>query len=307
MSIHPVRPPHFADDRWYRADPRRLQQEIESHFNNTPAPLLQGKLIGLIVPHAGLFFSGHVAAAGFVQLKPNSVETVILIGPDHFGAAPGEISTVRVAAWQTPLGDIPVDWPVLEALQQDLDLILLDQDQEHSLEIELPFLQAALQRFKLAPLMMGNQSWAVCRKLAKALVKALGQLRPEANFLLVASSDLSHFFDDSLARRLDQDTLPFILNLDAPGLLDHVEQGRRQGQPLACGSGPIATILETAQAFGPTQAHLLSYATSANVSPRIERVVGYAAIALTLQDEDARVSGISGGQPKTPDTSSQAG
>jgi AmmeMemoRadiSam system protein B len=284
LTSLPVRPPHFADDRWYSADPGRLQREIETYFANAPAPLLQGKLIGLVAPHAGHFFSGHVAAADFVQLRPHAVETVILIGPDHYDAAPGEISTVKVSAWQTPLGDIPVDWPVLEALHHELNLVFLDRDQEHSLEIELPFLQVALHRFKLVPLMMGNQSLAVCRELAGALIKVLGYFRPEANFLLVASSDLSHFFDDDRARYLDRETLRFILNLDAPGLIRHVDQGRRHGQPLACGSGPIATILETAQAFGPTQAHLLKYATSADVYPRKERVVGYAAVGLTLQN-----------------------
>jgi AmmeMemoRadiSam system protein B len=236
-------------------------------------------VIGLVAPHAGHLFSGPVAAADFVQLAPGSIETVILIGPDHHGLAPGAISTIEVEGWRTPLGDIPVDWAVLAALQTEIELVLLEGDQEHSLEIELPFLQVALGQFKLVPLMMGGQALPLCRRLAAALVKALRQLQP--NFLLVASSDLSHFFEDEVARRLDQETLAFILNLDAAGLAQHVERARHMRQPLACGSGPIATILEVAQAFGPIQAHLLKYGTSADIYPRKERVVGYAAVALT--------------------------
>jgi AmmeMemoRadiSam system protein B len=274
-----VRLPRFADGRWYSAEPGQLQQDIEARLQGAPAPPLSGRIIGLVAPHAGHFFSGPVAAADFVQLGPDSVETVILIGPDHYGQAPGAISTVAVERWRTPLGDIPVDWEVLAALQTEIDLVLLEGDQEHSLEIELPFLQVALRQFKLVPLMMGGQSLPLCRRLATALVAALRQLQP--NFLLVASSDLSHFFDDETARRLDQETLAFILKLDAAGLIRHVAQARRLEQPMACGSGPIATIIEVAQAFGPIQAHLLKYGTSADVYPRKERVVGYAAIALT--------------------------
>jgi AmmeMemoRadiSam system protein B len=274
-----IRPPRFADDRWYSARPEQLQHDIETYLHGAPDSPLPGRVIGLVAPHAGHFFSGPVAAADFVQLRPGSIETVILIGPDHHGLAPSVISTVEVERWRTPLGDIPVDWTVLAALQTEIELVLLAGDQEHSLEIELPFLQVALGQFKLVPLMMGSQSLPLCRRLAAALVAALRQL--QANFLLVASSDLSHFFDDEEARRLDQETLGFILKLDAAGLARHVERARHLGQPLACGSGPIATILEVAQAFGPIQAHLLKYGTSADVYPHKERVVGYAAVALT--------------------------
>src|SRR5262245_7875031 len=123
------RSPHFADDRWYSADPGRLQGDIETFLKEAPAPSLPGRVIGLVAPHAGHFFSGPVAAADFVQLRPGSIETVILIGPDHYGAAPGKISTVAVDSWCTPLGDIPVDWPLLEALQQEIELVWLEQDQ----------------------------------------------------------------------------------------------------------------------------------------------------------------------------------
>ncbi len=280
-----VRQPRFADDLWYNSDSAQLKMEVQRHLvEASPAPT---GLIGLVAPHAGYFFSGHVAGAAFASLTAGAFETVILIGPDHRGAAPGEISTLQFDAWRTPLGDIPVDWELLQALQAEISLSLLSTDEEHCLEVELPFLQMTLKQFKLAPLMMGDQSPETCRRLGVALVKAIRSQSSslvggsEGGVLLVASSDLSHYFDDDTARRLDQTTLQFILNLDAEGLARHVEAGRRQGRPFACGAGPIAVIIHAATALGATQTILLKYATSADAHPRRDRVVGYAAVAIS--------------------------
>jgi len=273
-----IRQPRFADNQWYSSGEAQLETEIQGYLSDaSPEPDL-GTLLGLVAPHAGLFFSGHVAGTAFANLGPNKFDTVILIGPDHRGTAPGQISTVQVDVWRTPLGDISVDWDILEAIQPDIDLKLVPTDDEHSLEIELPFLQMTVQEFKLVPLIMGNQSPQMCRQLGKALVKAI---RSNGTTLLVASSDLSHFYDDDTARRLDKTTLQFVLNLDGDGLIEHIEAGRRRGEPLACGAGPIATIIHAAKALGATRAHLLKYATSADVYPSKDSVVGYAAIAIS--------------------------
>jgi AmmeMemoRadiSam system protein B len=289
MSNHTlkIRQPRFADDMWYSSDSVQLQAEVQGYLVETsPAPT---GLIGLVAPHAGYFFSGHVAGAAFAGLTPGAFETVILIGPDHHGTALGEISTLQVETWRTPLGDVPVDWALLQALQAEINLTLLSTDEEHCLEVELPFLQMTLQQFKLVPLMMGDQSWETCRHLGAALAKVIRSQSSsliggiERGILLVASSDLSHYFDDDTARRLDQITLQFILNLDAAGLARHAEAGRRQGQPFACGAGPIAAIIHAASALGATQAILLKYATSADAHPRKDRVVGYAAVAISKE------------------------
>jgi hypothetical protein len=278
-----LRQPRFADDMWYSSDSAQLQLDLQSYFAGAP-PHPAG-LLGLIAPHAGYFFSGHVAGAAFAGLAPGAFDTVILIGPNHRGAAPGAISTLRVAAWRTPLGDIPVNWSLLQAIQAEIDLTLLSTDEEHSLEVELPFLQMALRQFKLVPLLMGIQSPEICRHLGAVLAKTIPlSLTGEETgreVLLVASSDLSHYFDDDTARQLDQTTLQFILKLDAEGLVRHVEAGRRQGQPFACGAGPIAVMIHAATALGATQATLLKYATSADAHPRKDRVVGYAAVAVS--------------------------
>lgn len=282
-----VRQPHFADDRWYSATPTELQKDIERYLADIPAavePAWSGQVLGLVAPHAGLHFSGHVAGAAFAGLTPAAFETVVLLGPDHRGEARGHVSTVDVDAWHTPLGDIPVARHVLDELQTYLDLKRLATDEEHCLEIELPFLQTTLKQFKLVPLMMGNQSLPTCRQLGEALVKTLAAVET-GPALFVASSDLSHYFDDNTARHLDQATLQFMLELDAEGLIKHVHAGQQQGQPFACGAGPIAVVIHATKLLGATQARLLKYATSADVSSRRDRVVGYAAVAFKTQLE----------------------
>ncbi len=112
-----IRQPRFADDRWYSSNASQLETDIQNYLSDPlPEPDLN-KLAGLVAPHAGCFFSGHVAGAGFANLTPDAFETVILLGPDHRGVAPGQISTLEVDAWRTPLGDIPVAWELLETLQ----------------------------------------------------------------------------------------------------------------------------------------------------------------------------------------------
>jgi hypothetical protein len=281
---HHIRHPHFADNRWYKAEAGPLMTDLKNYLGDAPGQPPAGALVGLIAPHAGYFFSGHVAGAGFAGLTPGAFDTVILLGPDHYGAAPGEISTLQADIWRTPLGDIPVAGDILQALAADIDLTLLARDQEHSLEVELPFLQATLQNFRLVPLMMGTQSSSICQQLAQALVKTLTSPatgEAEGRILFVASSDLSHYFDDATARRLDKTTLHFILALDGEGLLRHIEAGRRRGEPLACGAGPIATLIYAAKTLGATRATLLKYATSADVYPDKSQVVGYTAIAIS--------------------------
>jgi AmmeMemoRadiSam system protein B len=272
-----VRQPRFADNQWYSASPSQLQTDIEQYLAQTPRAAELGQIVGLVAPHAGHFFSGPVAGAAFKQLQPGAFQTVILIGPDHRGLAPGHIATLKVEAWRTPLGDIPVDWEMLNALQQHINVLQVAADDEHSLEIELPFLQVALQDFNLVPLIMGSQSRQMVRSLGQALAGLIGGGQ---DVLLVASSDLSHFYDDATARRLDENTLRFVLDMDADGLMEHVETARRRGEPLACGAGPIAAVIHAAKASGAGRAHLIKYATSADVSARTESVVGYAAVAL---------------------------
>lgn len=276
-----VRSPQFADDRWYPARADELRQDVQRYLAGRAETDAPGRVWGLVAPHAGYFYSGHVAGISFAAVQAAAVQTVLLIGPDHRGAALQPVATPSADAWATPLGQVPVSRTLLAAVEARLPLQRLRFDQEHSLEVELPFLQAALAQFSLLPLIMGDQSLPACRQLAEALTEVL---RDQPGLLLVASSDLSHYFDDATARRLDEETLAFALELDADGLIRHVEGGRRLGQPLACGAGPIAVVMKVAQALGANRATLLKYATSGDVWSDKSRVVGYAAVAFSQVD-----------------------
>jgi AmmeMemoRadiSam system protein B len=271
-----VRLPRFADDRWYSADAATLRADVQTWLSDAPHTTLPGPVVGLVAPHAGHFFSGHVAAAAFTTLSPFDIDTVILLGPDHRGAVSGGIGISHFETWRTPLGDTPINWDQVRRIENQLPLEILTDDREHSLEIELPFLQMALANFQLIPLIMGTQSAETCRRLAEVIVATLDN---PSRVMLIASSDLSHFFDDTTARALDETTLQFILNLDAAGLLAHVAAGHHRHEALACGAGPIAVVIHVAQALGATTAHLIKYATSADAHPARDSVVGYAALA----------------------------
>lgn len=282
-GVH-IRFPHFADNQWYPADPARLEASLQEFLVAGSFPFQPGELLGLVVPHAGHRFSGHVAGAAFATLAGSRVDSVLLLGPDHRGAAPGRTSMPDVNLWRTPLGDIPVAWELLDPVKKDIRLALLSDDDEHSLEIELPFLQKMLGSFRLAPLMIGDQSYQICQQLSAFLISATQQVK--CNPLFVASSDLSHFFDDATARQLDQQTINLILGLDAQRFVKQAGTARLHGQPRACGVGPIVTVMLAARALGANRAHLLKYATSADVSGDARRVVGYAAIAFTKASGD---------------------
>ncbi len=268
-----LRKPCFADNMWYSSKKSQLQHDIQTYLDQaTSKPNTEG-LIGLVSPHAGHLFSGHVAANAYSGLAPGDFETVILIGVDHHGAGMGQICTLQVDAWHTPLGDIPVDWEMLQAIRQEVKIDLLENDNEHCLEIQLPFLQMTLQQFKLVPLMMSISSLYTCQHLGEVLAKVI-----PAKTLLIASSDLSHFFNDTTARRLDEATLQFVLNLDEVGFIQHDQTALSS----VCGVGAVTTVIYTSKLLGANQTKLLKYATSADVQPHNkERVVGYAAVALT--------------------------
>jgi AmmeMemoRadiSam system protein B len=273
MARASVRPPVCADDRWYAASPGTLRSDVSSYIDDAPVLDFPGKVMGLIAPHAGYFFSGHVAGASFRQVRGDDYDTVVLIGPDHRGAASGGLAVADFDAWRTPLGDVTVDRELVAALNDRLRLNYIVHDSEHSLEVQLPFLQTALAEFKLVPIMMGDQSSELCRELGLAVADAVRG----RNALLVASTDLSHYYPYDAATQLDEGTLNYVLNFDPEGLI----QALAQGEAHACGGGPVAAVMLAARELGATQAHLVKYANSGDVWEDKSRVVGYAAVVLS--------------------------
>lgn len=268
--------PAILAGQWYRADPEQLRKEVDGYISKAP-PLsaLSGQVIGLLAPHAGHIYSGPVAGYAYAAVKGHHYDTVAVISPFHAGH-PNPLLTIKYDGYTTPLGEIPVDHENLSRLQKQLaalggpNLTTAAYEREHAIEIELPFLQTALEgEFKLLPLMHASMKLIESEILGKALAETLrGQ-----NALLVASSDLSHFYPEQTANRLDQTILEAVASFDP----EKVRQVHQNGRGQACGLSAILTVMYAAGHLGGTTAKILQYATSGAVSGDLQSVVGYGA------------------------------
>jgi MEMO1 family protein len=267
---------------WYPGTPEALSRSVDAHLHHARSQPLAGEIIALVVPHAGHRYSGDVAAQAFRLLQGAAVETVAIVSPMHH-PYPGRILTTAHPAYETPLGLIEIDADLVSAVDANLPTGLhlerVRNDPEHSLEIELPFLQRTLSApFRLVPLMLRDQSAETAETLGRALAEALrGQ-----SSLLVASSDLSHFYPDAVARQLDAFLLSRVEAFDPSGVIEADDRGRG----FACGRGAIAAVLWAARALGATRVELLGYANSGEVTGDTSSVVGYGAAAV-LRASDA--------------------
>ncbi|HEM62332.1 MAG TPA: AmmeMemoRadiSam system protein B [Chloroflexi bacterium] len=259
---------------WYPGSPSALADAIDQFLAEVDEEPIAGELHGLISPHAGYSYSGRVAAHSYKQLEGRSYPTVVVVSPVHqpYG---GQYLATSNDYYETPLGLVEVDRDTLDAVGREVQFSYLDWDEEHSLEIQLPFLQHLLGDFSLVPIMMGEQSLGSCRELSAALVKVLeGQ---EA--LLVASSDLAHLHDYREVIAHDQQVQKYVEEFDPEGLAASLVKGEAQ----ACGGGPIITVMLTAKARGADRATVLSYMNSGDVTgirTPGQYTVGYLAAAL---------------------------
>jgi AmmeMemoRadiSam system protein B len=264
---------------WYPGRAAELTRMVDDFLAAVPETRLPGKLIGLISPHAGYFYSGQVAAYAYKQVQGLRFDVVAVVSPVHRMYV-GPLMVNDCDYYETPLGWVEVDTDLVRSLEERIGLSHVRRDDEHSLEIQLPFLQRVLGSFKLLPIMQGDQSLATCQALAEALadvIQSTGQDRSSpARALLVASTDLSHFHSYEAARRLDSVAASFISNYDPVGL----SQALQNGSTEACGGGPVISVMLTARALGATHAQILHYANSGDVTGDRTRVVGYLAAAL---------------------------
>lgn len=265
MFTQAVRPPAVAG-LFYEGDPQRLKNEVASLLAGAPQAVIKAK--ALVVPHAGYLYSGPVAATAYraLQSRADSIRRVILLGPAHRIAVQG-LAVPSVAAFSTPLGTVPLDVAAFERILNLPQVVQSDRPHalEHSLEVQLPFLQVVLPEFSLVPLAVGD---AGVREVAEVLERLWG----DEETLILVSSDLSHYHGYHEARRIDGDTVERILALQGP--LDHEQ---------ACGATPVNGLLQVARAKGLTP-HLLDARNSGDTAGGRDRVVGYAAIAFS-QDE----------------------
>ncbi len=267
---------------WYEGDPRRLAASVDGYLDCAELPELPGAVIAVIAPHAGHRYSGPVAGYAFAAVRGLKPDLVAVISPMHHPYFEPLLVTAH-AAYVTPLGEIPVDKQAIAdldaALQAELGygLAPVPRDPEHSLEIELPFLQRAISgEFKLLPVMVREQSPKVAEQLGKALAAVL----KDRNFLLVASTDLSHFYDQATAKALDSEMLRQIEAFSPEGIF----QTEREDKGHACGLGALVAVLWAAKTLGAEIVKILHHATSGDVTGDYSSVVGYgAAVVLKMK------------------------
>jgi len=276
-----IRPSPIAG-RWYEGDPKVLARAVDGYLDAAQLPELQGEVIGVITPHAGHIYSGPVAGYAFSALRGRTPELVAVLAPFH-NIHSASVITSAHDAYSTPLGLVPIDQAAVEAFEAalkselDLDLFRLSNDPEHSLEIELPFLQRVLtSEWKLLPLMVRAQDPRVSRGIGAALA----QILQGRNAVLVASTDLSHYYDQKTALAFDRAMLDRMESFDPDGAFDL----ERSGKGFACGLGAVTAVLWAARELGADKVQVLRHATSGDATGEYGAVVGYgAAVILKTQ------------------------
>ncbi|MDR7418546.1 MAG: AmmeMemoRadiSam system protein B [Armatimonadota bacterium] len=275
MEHAPWRPPAVSG-LFYDDDPERLRRQVRACYahpvgpGRQPAPWGHRQVVGLVVPHAGFAYSGPVAAHAYLRLSEAAApEVVVIIGPDHAGRG-SAVALAPQARWQTPLGDVTTDHPVKAALhRRGIPLDGRGHASEHSVEVQLPFLQMLGYDGPVLPIVMARQDLETAMVLAEALAASLAGLKAT----LIASTDLSHYLPHVRAVDADRPVLEALERGDAGGLLGVVERGRIT----MCGAGPAAVVLEVGRRLGATRRAVLRYATSGETGGSRDSVVGYVA------------------------------
>jgi AmmeMemoRadiSam system protein B len=272
-----IRPAAVAGS-WYPGTAGALTREVDTCLE-AAAEGPGGDIRAVIVPHAGMMFSGPVGAYAYKAAASGSYDVVVLVGPSHFVGFEG-VAVYPDGAFDTPLGPLAIDQSGASALLTSPVVQALPgpHRREHSLEMQLPFLRRLLPDVPIVPLLMGYQQRETIEGLGTALAEAFCSRRP----LLVASTDLSHYFDASTATSLDRRVQDCVAALDPDRLLQLFEQypEHERGRYVACGGGPAIAVMLAARALGARDARILRYAHSGEVSGDYDAVVGYLAAAL---------------------------
>ncbi len=256
---------------WYESNPRILAANIDSYLAKVQLPKISGEVVAVIAPHAGHRYSGQVAAYAFKALDGLKPNLVVVLSPYHNYTSHDLLATAH-QAYATPLGNIEIDQSALAEVQANLDIPIsfIKNDKEHSLEIELPFLQRMLKNdFKLLPIMVRGQESESAKKLGDALAVVL----KNKNAIIVASTDLSHFYDSKTAGILDHEMLKRFESFDP----DAIFQAEQSGKGFACGHAAVAAMLRAAKSLGANHVQTLNYATSGDITGDQTSVVGYGA------------------------------
>jgi AmmeMemoRadiSam system protein B len=275
MQTPAVRRPAVAG-RFYPAKPEALARQLDQYLTpEAPAREKTETALGCMVPHAGYMYSGHVAGAVFQRLPARAA--YIILCPNHTGRG-APLAIMSKGEWLTPLGSVSIDAALAQELRQSCRLLMEDAEahkDEHSVEVQLPFLQRSVGAFTFVPIAIGVSRYAAMAALGHGIAGALAKsARP---VMIVASSDMNHYEPDEVTRVKDRKAIDQILAMDPEGLYEVV----RKEDISMCGYGPAVAMLTAVKDLGATCAELVRYATSADTSGDRSAVVGYAGMVLS--------------------------
>jgi len=265
-----IRPPAVAG-RFYSSDPKELARDVDSYVNGEGEKIAA---LGCVVPHAGYIYSGHVAGAVYASLQ--IPQRSILLGPRHYPRGES-LAILTEGSWQTPFGQAQIDSALARELAHAYTRLREDavaHESEHSLEVQLPFLQRLVPDFRFVPVVLGTDRYPVLEELGRAVAQVVAA--QAAPVLVIASSDMNHYESDAVTRVKDQMAIARILALDPRGLYDTV---RSEGITM-CGYAATVAMLVAVLELGAKEAQLVRYATSGDISGDYDKVVGYAGIVI---------------------------
>ncbi|MCK9582190.1 MAG: AmmeMemoRadiSam system protein B [Endomicrobiales bacterium] len=250
---------------WYPTSKKAIGAYLTSTTKKT-------NVIAAMVPHAGWIYSGKVAGSVFSAMSP--ADTYIIISPNHTGIGP-QVSIYPSGSWQTPIGSLSVNAEFVSHLCNEYKSITPDttaHSQEHSIEVQLPFIKYINPSAKIVPITLANYSLELCTKLALSIAKIIKEKYANQKVLILASSDMSHYISVQQAKTLDTLAINDMLSLNAAALLKTVEENNIS----MCGSGPVAVAITAAKALGAKEAKLIAYDNSGTVTNSTSEVVSYA-------------------------------
>lgn len=278
---------------FYPDDPQELSALIDNFLDAASHQTLEGDIVALISPHAGYGFSGGVAAYGYKLIKDRPYKTIIVIGSSHYYGFRG-VSVYPEGIFRTPLGDLEIDNEFTQKLLnksrtfskvQDKDMEIIFEarafQKEHSIEVQLPFLQKVLSNFKIVPIVMGDCAFSTCQRLAGLIREAIGN---RADVLIIASSDLYHGYDYQEAEIIDNLTMSYLKQMDPQILYEKLKEGSVQ----LCGGIPVVTTILLAKELGHNKLKILKYTNSAIVTGKKIKgtwTVGYASCVIDKEEE----------------------
>lgn len=280
---------------FYPSNPAALTKQLAELFSKAKRRPISGHVKAIVAPHAGYIYSGQVAADVYKQIEGEQYDTVVVVAPFH-GFFKG-VSVYSGDGYETPLGVIPIDRELSQAIADKHPAVYSSTlghagtggHGEHSLEVQLPFLQMILGKFDLVAMVMGDQEESTIRATAEALAASL----KGSNTLIVASTDMSHFHPDKDARRLDKNFETALAKFDANTIINCIAGGKAE----ACGSGPVAAVVEAIKRMGGEQVEIISYDTSASSTGDFSEVVGYLSAVITGKKEIVKAAPVRNAKP----------